>query len=130
MKPYKGLKKDFKFTSKSFLEKPTIKKEYPKSLDWRKTPGVLTETKNQKDCGACWAFSATESMESAIAIATGQPAPVLSPQEINDCTPNPKHCGGTGGCEGATPELAFEYAIQAGLASESDYPYLGKDATC
>ena len=29
---------------------------------------------------------------------------------FKDCTPNPEHCGGDGGCEGATSELAFEYA--------------------
>jgi cathepsin L len=34
---------------------------------------------------------------------------VLSPQHILECTPNPKHCGGTGGCEGATAELAFDW---------------------
>ena len=31
-------------------------------------------------------------------------------QQFQDCTPNPEHCGGDGGCEGATSELAFEYA--------------------
>ena len=26
-----------------------------------------------------------------------------------DCVPNPKSCGGTGGCSGATVELAMSY---------------------
>ena len=30
-------------------------------------------------------------------------------EEILSCTPNTKHCGGDGGCSGATAELAFQY---------------------
>ena len=40
-------------------------------------------------------FSATESIESALFLATGQQV-VLSPQNVLECTPNPQHCGGTG----------------------------------
>jgi len=76
--------------------------DVPKALDWRKTDGVVTAVKNQGSCGSCWAFSTTESIESHWAITNNVKAPVLSPQEIVDCTPNPQQCGGTGGCEGAT----------------------------
>lgn len=31
------------------------------------------------------------------------------PQELIDCVPNPNACGGTGGCSGATVELAMNY---------------------
>ena len=51
--------------------------------------------------GGCWAFSATEAIESSVAIATGTLLE-LSPQEILACTLNPHHCGGSGGCNGAT----------------------------
>ena len=48
-----------------------------------------------------------------------------------DCTPNPKHCGGTGGCEGATGELAMTYLMGSpGLALESNYKYKGRDGRC
>lgn len=36
------------------------------------------------------------------------------------CTENPNECGGKGGCEGATAELAFEYA-QKGIALARDW---------
>jgi hypothetical protein len=40
------------------------------------------------------------------------------------CTPDPDQCGGTGGCEGATSELAFEYVTNnGGLLQEFQYPY-------
>lgn len=39
------------------------------------------------------------------------------------CTPNEHKCGGTGGCHGATTELAFEYITKHGIPANSDWPY-------
>lgn len=108
MKPYKGYtKRDASVTETRFLEQDEPAEELgwiPISLDWRNNvPSVMTPVKNQKDCGSCWAFAAVESIESAVAIKTGKEPPVLSPQQIVDCSTNPRHCGGTGGCEGSIP---------------------------
>jgi cathepsin L len=54
----------------------------------------------------------------------------FSAQELLDCVPNPRHCGGSGGCGGATIELAFDWAINHGLATERENPYNGSDGTC
>ncbi|CAJ1359395.1 unnamed protein product [Effrenium voratum] len=35
----------------------------------------------------------------------------LSTQQLVSCVENPRACGGTGGCDGATAELAFEYLV-------------------
>jgi len=102
--------------------------DVPASVDWR-TTGVVTAVKNQGQCGSCWAFATTETVESATAIATGKLL-TLSPQNVVDCTPNPNHCGGTGGCGGATAELGFTYVAGNGIALESDYPYKGVDEAC
>ena len=76
-------------------------------------------------CGSCWAFSSTENVESHVALnAKLSVAPVLSPQNLVSCDPNPKHCGGKGGCLGSVPELAFDYIQEFGLASEADWPYV------
>jgi cathepsin L len=104
--------------------------DLPKTVDWRTKPGVVTEPKNQGACGGCWAFSAAETLESHLAIATGKPAPKLSTQQIISCTPNPKHCGGTGGCGGATQPLAFNYTETAGITTEEAYPFGGSTGTC
>merc|ERR1712190_62618 len=42
----------------------------------------------------------------------------------------PNKCGGTGGCEGATMELAFNLTAQSGIALESSLPYAGRDEAC
>lgn len=81
-------------------------------------------------CGSCWAFSATETFESHLAIATNEPIQKLSPQQIVSCSPNPQQCGGSGGCDGSTQPLAFNYTVQAGLTTEENYPYAGSTGTC
>ena len=98
--------------------------DLPKTVDWR-TKGVVTAVKNQGMCGSCWAFSSTENIESHVAIhANLTAAPVLSPQNLISCDPNPNDCGGDGGCRGSVPELAFDYVKTNGLASEADWPYV------
>lgn len=100
----------------------------PTSLDWR-TKNVTTAVKDQGMCGGCWSFSTSETVESHVAIETGTLL-TLSEQEILACTQNPQHCGGTGGCEGATQELGFALVAQKGLTTEKDWPYIGQDSTC
>jgi cathepsin L len=93
----------------------------PESVDWR-TKGAVTPVKNKKECGGCWAFAATETMESYTMISTGKLLE-LSTQQIISCTPNPYKCGGSGGCDGSTPELGFEYIRKFGQVSAAAWKY-------
>jgi len=102
--------------------------DLPSAVDWR-DKNVVTPAKNQGGCGSCWAFSTAETLESHIAIKTGK-LMKFSPQEFVSCMPNPKHCGGTGGCQGATQLLGFQYAISTGITTEDSYPYEGVTGTC
>ena len=43
---------------------------------------------------------------------------------------NREHCGGVGGCEGSTSELAFKYTIEMGLSAQMDYDYIGVTTSC
>lgn len=58
----------------------------------------------------------------------------MSPQQIAACAPNPDQCGGTGNCNGATAELAFDYVAKSdGLFEEFQYPYteyFGDESAC
>jgi cathepsin L len=100
----------------------------PDKFDWREH-NVATKVKNQGGCGSCWAFGSTAVLESHYAIATGKLV-VLAPQAYVNCAPNPNDCGGTGGCEGSIPELAFNWSATKGLPLEADLRYEGHDAPC
>jgi len=54
----------------------------------------------------------------------------FSIQEMVDCVPNPHLCGGKGGCEGATVELAMLYVSQRGLATREQTGYHAHDQHC
>jgi len=101
----------------------------PTHVDWR-TKGIITAVKNQGECGSCWTFGTCETIESFWAMKTKKLV-VMSEQQILDCTPNPNDCGGTGGCGGGTPEIAYQQIIQmGGLTSEKDYPYTAENGNC
>jgi len=89
--------------------------ELPSSVDWR-TKGVISDIKNQGNCGSCWAHSTIEQLESYLALATGNMTK-LSVQELVSCMPNVLECGGTGGCFGATNEMAFQWIQSFGLVA-------------
>lgn len=123
-KNYRGLKKHQKTRPRRIHTAASGASSTPFQVDWtRVTPPVVTAVKNQLMCGSCWAHASTETMESRWALATGQ-LNDLSQEQVTACTPNPQECGGTGGCNGATHELAYEYATSAGgLTEEWIYPY-------
>jgi len=127
-----GLKKGIVYLNKdhdSTEWQPISLDALPASVDWR-NKGIITAVKNQGSCGSCWTFGTAETIESFWALA-GKQLPVLSEQQIVDCTPNPNDCGGTGGCGGGTPELAYTQIIKlGGLTSETQYPYTAQDGQC
>ncbi len=93
----------------------------PATQDWR-TKGVVSEVKNQGNCGSCWTFSTTGCLESHWSLKTGQAPPLLSEQQLVDCAGNFNNFG----CNGGLPAQAFEYIrYNGGLNSESSYPYEG-----
>ena len=96
----------------------------PHEFDWRKE-GKVTPVKNQGRCGSCWAFSSTESVESAWAIKNNQ-LYNLSEQELMDCSDS----YGNHGCQGGAMDNAFHYIIDNGLCSNVSYPYEGVKDVC
>jgi len=116
---------EFKSTHKGYKASPNKKvdtapasltiTDIPTSYDWR-TKNVVTPVKDQGQCGSCWAFSATEGVESAWALA-GHTLTELSPQQIVSCDNDDD------GCDGGDLPTAFGYVKKAGLETEKAYPY-------
>uniref|UniRef100_A0A7S1W1I0 Peptidase C1A papain C-terminal domain-containing protein n=1 Tax=Alexandrium catenella TaxID=2925 RepID=A0A7S1W1I0_ALECA len=114
----------------SFLESQP-QRSVAESMDWREHLHHSTGKgfiRNQGACGSCWAVAAVGALEMHAEIAGATPA-LLSPEQLVDCVQNPRHCGGNGGCSGATAELAFKYVAEHGLVRMGDYAGKG-DGKC
>ncbi|KAB7503959.1 Cathepsin L [Armadillidium nasatum] len=97
--------------------------EIPAAIDWREK-GAVTQVKDQKDCGSCWAFAAVGSLEGQHFRKTGKLVS-LSEQNIVDCDTKDYGCGG------GFPSDAYEYIAQnGGIDTEESYPYTAKDGPC
>jgi cathepsin L len=112
--------------SNKATKKPVAQlKDFPASLDWR-TEGAVTPVKDQGQCGSCWSFSATGSMEGAWFLA-GHNLTSLSEQQLMDCS----HPEGDDSCEGGLMDDAFQFVIDnKGICAEADYPYKAVDEKC
>ncbi len=103
---------------------PPEKTEFPQSThfqvdptNWNWYPSVCTPVYNQGQCGSCWAFSATETIESYYAVQKN-PLTKLSMEQIVDCDTTDQ------GCNGGMPSSAYKYVQSAGgIDSYSSYPY-------
>lgn len=88
----------------------------PAKLDWSNQGGT-SAVKDQGSCGSCWAFSATEGIESGVFMTTGTMPPPLSTQQIISCDKSDL------GCQGGDLPTAFNYVKNSGgIDTNQDYP--------
>ncbi|CAJ0605028.1 unnamed protein product [Cylicocyclus nassatus] len=88
----------------------------PDFFDWR-AKNVISPVKAQGNCGSCWAFAATATVEAAWAIAHKEMRN-LSEQTLLDCDL------ADNACDGGDEDKAFRYIHRNGLAYAADLPYV------
>lgn len=90
----------------------------PVQVDWREL-GAVGPVRDQRNCGACYAFAAVGAVEAAEYLRTGI-LKKLSTQELVDCSV----LTGNRGCNGGKITSALRYIERNGITLESTYPYV------
>ena len=92
-------------------------------FDWT-TKGAVTPVKDQAQCGSCWAFSTTGSLEGAYYLKHGH-LESFSEQNLVDCDTKDL------GCNGGLMDNAFSWIKKnGGIELESDYKYTATTNRC
>jgi len=120
---YLGFNSNLKDTSKcTGKQAPTD--NLPTEVNWA-DKGAVTPVKNQGQCGSCWAFSTTGSLEGAHFISIKK-LDSFSEQQLVDCSGSYKNQG----CNGGLMDQAFWYVKDHGITLEGTYPYKGVGGSC
>lgn len=104
----------------------------PESFSWSHLQALQQDKViDQGACGSCWASATTLMLEAHTEIYNQYRR--LSLQQLVACVPNPEKCGGAGGCNGSTGELALDYVMNYGLSDATILPYtsgVARHVTC
>jgi C1A family cysteine protease len=101
---------------------PVVTSFLPKSFDWRGS-GYLVPIKDQGQCGSCWSFAITKSLEMSNIIYAQSETLNLSEQHMVSCARDAY------GCSGGFMETAA-FVVNKGLTGEKDFPYTASNSAC
>lgn len=114
---------DYTKTTKCTGAAPSLGK-VADGVDWN-AKGAVTRIKNQGQCGSCWAFSTTGSLEGAHYLEKDSLVS-FSEQQLVDCSKS----YGNHGCGGGLMNFSFFYVKDEGITTEEKYPYRGVGGAC
>lgn len=118
-RPLPGRERETRPRASSFLQVASGPQEQPvavaKSKDWSTSLRSASKVLDQGACGSCWAVAAVGALEMHFEIETRESIKgELSWDQVKDCSNNTRKCGGKGGCQGSTAELAYQYLSGTG----------------
>jgi C1A family cysteine protease len=101
-------------------------------FDWRNRNGdnYVTSIKNQGNCGSCWAFSLTASVEAKyhveqnLSVNTNPEIDLSEQWLVSNC------CSWAGSCNGGWPEYAADCVKDGRTVTESCYNYRAYNKAC
>ena len=95
-------------------------KNLPEHFDWReKNPDCISEIRNQANCGSCWAFALTNSLQDRFCIqSAGETKVILSPQDLVSCDTF------NYACNGGNIFISWVYVYFYGVVSDDCKPYV------
>lgn len=99
------------------------------TIDWSRL-SMASKVPDQGGCGSCWALATSSMLEGRFEVANEGGGRTFSAQQLVNCVPNPRSCGGTGGCQGATVELAMSYIEKRGLKTNEEVQYQAHLGRC
>jgi len=131
-KVYHSLKVQNKSSPAPMFSEEQVRQALATGVDWR-SKGAVTQVKDQKQCGSCWAFSSTGGIEGQWFLA-GNKLTSVSEQELVSCDK------ADSGCQGGLMDSAYKWLLtgRSGkntgkIVEESAYPYTsgsGSSGTC
>ena len=92
-------------------------------IDWNEIGGV-TPVKDQGDCGSCWTFASSGSLEGAHFVKSGELLN-FAEQQFVDCAKFIAF-----GCDGGNEATAYNWAKSHYLMTSDIYPYTATNGDC
>lgn len=98
----------------------------PNAWDWRNRHGRnwTSPVKDQKQCGSCWSFAVTGTIELLVNLYYNQKI------DLDLAEQDGLSCSGGGSCNGGLPGSMLSYLMNTPLVNEECFPYSATDLSC
>jgi len=101
-----------RFQSAANAEVPA---EFDSATHWPQCKKIITDIRDQSNCGCCWAFAAAEAASDRMCIATN--ASIMYPLSAEDVC----FCAEDDGCDGGMLDTPWDYIKSAGVVTGGQY---------
>jgi len=112
--------KKLKYEANAHIQAADIPDTFDSAKNWPHCAKVISDIRDQSNCGCCWAFGGVSAASDRMCIATnGSIAVPLSAEEV--C-----FCSNQNGCGGGQIDTPWNYIAQAGAVTGGQQAFKGK----